>query len=194
MKNILFIIDPQNDFCHPDGKLNCENSETAVKNICELLKNNKFDSVIISYDIHDSDYIETIEGQHLPVEHCLDNEWGSYIHKDIYDATYPFEGHSWRVDKHSFMMDEPEIEYIFNNERNITDYVDDCRIYICGFATDICVLNNALMLKHYFANAYEIYLLENCCAGTTKEMHDKAVDIMKVNHINVVDNPVISQW
>lgn len=186
MKKVLFIIDAQNDFCHPDGSLYCENGEDAVSNIRKLLETEKFDAIISSYDTHDNNYLDTIEGKHLPIKHCLDNNWGNYEHKDIFDAMYPYEAHAWRVNKETFMMDEEEINDIFNSEPNLDGFPQDCEIYICGFATDICVLNNALMLKHLFHDSYEIHLIENCCAGTTKKMHDKAVEIMKVNHINII--------
>lgn len=189
MKKVLFIIDAQNDFCHSDGSLCCENADTAVSNICKLLETEKFDTIVLSFDIHDAYYNESIEGKYLPVEHCVDGTWGCQLHKTVYDAMYPHDNHSWRVNKKTFMMDEEEINDIFNSEPNLDGFPYDCEIYICGFATDICVLNNALMLKHRFSKLYEQYeinLIENCCAGTTKEMHDKAVEIMKVNHINII--------
>ena len=188
MKKVLFIIDAQNDFCHPDGKLNCEGSETAVGNICKLLEKAKPDVVICSYDIHREGYLATNEGLHLPVEHCMDGEWGSFQNKCVYDAMYVYDGHSWRIDKRTFMIEDSEIDDVFNAEERLRDYEDCCEIYICGFATDICVLNNALMLKRHFSDTCEIFLVEDCCAGTTREMHGKAVDIMKVNHINITES------
>ncbi len=187
MKKVLFIIDAQNDFCHPDGTLYCENGADAVNNICKLLEQEHFDAIISSFDTHDDNYyLESMEGKHLPIKHCIENTWGGYLHKDIYDAIYPHELHSWRVNKNTFMMNESEVDAIFETEPNLNGYLYKGEIYICGFATDICVLNNALMLKHRFNDSYEINLIENCCAGTTKEMHDKAVETMKVNNVNIV--------
>lgn len=61
-----------------------------------------------------------------------------------------------------------------------------CEIYVCGFATDICVMNNALLIKGLFPDRFEINVIENCCAGTSTENHNKAIELMKVNHINIL--------
>ncbi len=40
-----------------------------------MKKIKKFDGVIfLTLDTHSDDYLETLEGRHLPVEHCIANE------------------------------------------------------------------------------------------------------------------------
>lgn len=184
MKSVLYIIDAQNDFCTPGGSLCCANAEPAVRNIIDLLKNNEFDSVACTKDSHDDLYLKTIEGKHLPIKHCIYHTDGWKINQDIYNALYHQK--EWlSQEKEQFMLDDYQIEDAFD-DMYIEDE-EDVKIYVCGFATDICVLNNALILKRHFSNKAEIYVISDCCAGTSEEMHNKALDIMKVNHINVID-------
>lgn len=178
MKKCLFIIDAQNDFCTENGALVCKESGEVVKNICELLRTTEFDKIICTLDTHGDDYLETIEGTHLPVKHCIKDTWGHRLNKDVYMELY--NHHWWTVEKNGFMLNMHSLGKLFENEYG------DYEFYVCGFATDICVLNNALMLKGAFPNMGEINLIENCCAGTTKEKHKRAVEMMKNNHINII--------
>jgi len=178
MKKILFIIDAQNDFCSKGGSLLCENADNVVNNICELLKTKKFDEVICTIDTHDSTYLSTKEGEKLPVIHCQKDTWGYFINKDIYDALYE---HKWYIiHKNSFMLEFDDMIECFDVEK------EEYEIYVCGFATDICVLNNALLLKNTVGKWNNVFVIEDCCAGTNSEMHNKAIDIMRTNLITII--------
>lgn len=180
MKKVLFIVDAQNDFCHENGSLNCQDSSIAVKNIIELLHRTQFDMIYTTYDTHkEDDYLESIEGKHLPIKHCIKDTWGQKIHKGIYDALYEQTCDWYTINKETFMVN-PE------NIANVLKYEYKCEIYVCGFATDICVINNALLIKGLFPDRFEINVIENCCAGTSAKNHDKAIELMKVNHINIL--------
>ena len=178
MKKILFIIDAQNDFCSRGGSLVCEHAETAVDNIRRLLETEKFDRIICTLDTHGADYIITKEGQDLPVEHCQKNTWGFLPNRKIYDALY--EPSYEVINKNSFMVKPDDLHNYFDTE------TEKYEIFICGFATDICVLNNALLIKNTLGQLYDVSVIENCCAGTTAEMHVKAIEIMKGNFIKIV--------
>lgn len=53
MKNLLLIIDPQNDFVDPKGSLYVPGAEKQIKNICKLLKSNiEITDIVISQDSH----------------------------------------------------------------------------------------------------------------------------------------------
>jgi nicotinamidase-related amidase len=178
MKKILFIIDAQNDFCSQGGSLLCKNAESAVGNICDLLETHDFDEVVCTIDTHDKNYLETKEGEMLPVEHCIYGTHGCLLNKNIYDRLYR---HKWStISKNSFMMEFDDMIELLDVER------DDYEIYVCGFATDICVLNNALLLKNTVGKWNDGFGIENCCAITSSEIHDKAIEVMKTNLIKIV--------
>lgn len=49
---VLFIVDPQNDFVDPKGSLYVKGAERAIDNICEFIKNEQIDRIIVSQDTH----------------------------------------------------------------------------------------------------------------------------------------------
>lgn len=63
---------------------------------------------------------------------------------------------------------------------------EEHEIYVCGFATDICVLNNALLLKNTVGKWNNVFVIEGCCAGTNSVMHNKTIDIMRTNLITII--------
>ena len=191
MKNILFIIDAQNDFCSDGGSLVCENAKVAVDNICKLLDNNKFDDIICTMDTHDKYYPTTREGDKLAIKHCIEGTWGYELNKDIYVSLY---GNRWKsLQKKQFMipvdvLNEINVRYsAMYSEGGVTK--ENFKVYICGFATEICVLNNALAINSLsFLGHHNIRLIEPCCAGISQTTHKMAVDIMEANHIDIIKN------
>lgn len=53
--------------------------------------------------------------------------------------------------------------------------------------TDICVISNALLLKSHFPEA-KIVVDASCCAGSTPDMHDAALDVMRSCQIDVIND------
>ena len=51
-------------------------------------------------------------------------------------------------------------------------------IELIGLDTDICVISNALIIKAALPEL-PVYVDPSCCAGSTRERHDEAIDIMK---------------
>lgn len=189
MKNILFIIDPQNDFCGHMGALRCENAQQAVDNICELLNINEFDEIVCTKDTHyneDPSYFCTKEGLNLPTPHCIKDTSGWRIHKDIYDALYKHEWYT--MEKNQFMLTPNQLSELEEDYEG-----EECNVFVCGFATDICVISNALALNNTLQNA-DVFLIEPCCAGTTDTAHEKAVEIMKTNQIEIIRTTNIKSY
>lgn len=77
--DVLLVIDLQNDFI--DGALGNDGNEKIVKPIEKLVEN--FDGeVIFTRDSHDENYLQSLEGSHLPVSHCIKNSHGWQIRID----------------------------------------------------------------------------------------------------------------
>ena len=51
-----------------------------------------------------------------------------------------------------------------------------------GLCTDICVVNNAMLLKTFLPET-KIIVDSDCCAGTTQQMHNEALNTMRSCHI-----------
>lgn len=160
--NVLLVIDLQNDFI--DGSLGNEGNEKIVKPIEELIVN--FDGeVIFTRDSHDENYLQTLEGSHLPVSHCIKNTKGWEIRIDTKNNKI--------IDKPSFGSYEL-VEYL--EKLNEKEKIE--KIYMTGICTDICVLSNAILLKNALLDT-EVIVYENLCKGTNEKNHQTALDAMK---------------
>lgn len=182
-KKILIVIDMQNDFI--TGTLANKEAQKILPRVAELIKNFKGD-VIFTRDTHEDDYLETNEGKHLPVKHCVEGTYGHQIHRDLL---------GWRdvivIDKEAFGSFE-----LVNKIRNLYNltgiYVngkepcDELEIHICGTCTDICVVSNAMLLKTAFPE-FKIVVHKKACAGTDWKSHNAALDIMKKCQIEIED-------
>ena len=164
----LIVVDMQNDFI--DGALGTEEAVKIVGNSVKKVKN--FDGhVIFTQDTHSTDYLNTLEGKNLPVEHCIKSTPGWEIRKEILDAAKD----PMIFEKGTF--GSPELaEYL--KKQNVDS------IELIGICTDICVISNALLLKAHMPEV-PISVDARCCAGVTPESHRKALDIMKMCHIEV---------
>lgn len=190
-KKFLFVIDMQNDFI--DGSLGSDDAKKIVPNVVKLIQNwgnDKDHAIWYTYDTHsDSDnsiypkYENTLEGKMLPVKHCIVKTSGWQINEYIMDEIekrHSIYDRAFR--KFTFgsldMIKEASM-YLWENSKS------DDEIHICGLVTNICVVSNALLLRAKFPNL-RIYVHENCCAGTSKEAHDAAVNVMKSCQIEVI--------
>lgn len=177
MKNILIIVDAQNDFCHEKGALSSKEACEAADNIIKMLNKTAFDKIICTMDTHGDNYSETSEGKHLPIPHCKKNTWGWKIREDLYQELYNQQNVSF-LEKEKFSPYPTQLW----TKVGIVDKHD--KIYVCGLCTDICVISTAFAVKNNMEP--EVYLIENCCAGSTPENHFFAVSVMKSCHINII--------
>ena len=167
MKNVLIVIDMQNDFI--DGALGTKEAQAIVPNVKKKIEEYKArgDEVIFTRDTHFENYLETNEGKHLPVEHCIKNTHGWQISDNL--------GNCVGCD----VIDKTTFGY---NKWNRYYYES---IELVGLCTDICVVSNALILKATFPEI-DITVDASCCAGVTPESHQAALTTMKMCQINII--------
>ena len=167
MKKTLIVIDMQNDFI--DGALGTKEAQAIVPNVKKKIEEYKArgDEIIFTRDTHKSNYLETNEGKHLPIEHCIEGTQGWSIADEV---NYPEYKH---INKRTFGYDIWKYLYEFEE------------IELVGLCTDICVVSNALILKAQFPEI-NITVDASCCAGVTPESHQAALTTMKMCQINVI--------
>ena len=173
MKNFLIVVDMQKDFV--DGALGTKEAVAIVP--AAVKKINAFNGeIIVTYDTHVENYIETSEGKNLPVPHCIKGTDGWQLDKNIASA---LEKKSYiAVEKPTFgSVNLPEIIKEKANSEAFS-------IELIGLCTDICVVSNALLLKANFPEA-EICVDPECCAGVTPESHNAALTTMKMCQIKM---------
>ena len=74
MRETLIVVDMQNDFI--DGTLGTKEAQAIVSNVANKIKEykNAGKQVIFTRDTHPENYLETYEGKHLPITHCVDRK------------------------------------------------------------------------------------------------------------------------
>ena len=172
MKNILIVVDMQNDFI--DGALGTKEAVAIVPKVEEKIRN--FDGeVFFTRDTHETYYLETQEGKNLPVKHCIRDTEGWQIRKEL-DALRKTEP----IDKETFGSTDLAADLLALHEDE-----EIGSITLVGLCTDICVISNALLLKATLPEV-PIYVDAACCAGVTPESHENALKAMETCQIKVM--------
>ena len=84
--------------------------------------------------------------------------------KTFNKSTFGSQNLGYYIDSQAFLLSDDE-------------YEEGINVYVCGVCTDICVISNALLIKA-FSPEVKIHVLSSLCAGTTPEMHEKALSVM----------------
>lgn len=174
MKKLLVIIDMQNDFI--DGSLGTPEAQAIVPKVVEKIKNWDGDIAYTQDTHYNKQYLNTNEGRHLPIKHCICGTSGHDLAPSIYGALQSSDCRVERYIKETFGS-------IFL-PRNLRTLKYD-RIEICGLCTDICVITNALSIKTY-CDESDVVVDSSCCAGTTPENHEASLKVMRSCQIEII--------
>ncbi len=174
MNKVLIVVDMQNDFI--DGSLGTAEAKLIVENVVKEIRKD-YSFIYATRDTHHEDYMDTHEGRHLPVLHCVEGSEGWQIRREVQDALN--EKDHAIIDKPTFGSEKLVEELKKRNEECPID-----EITLLGLCTDICVVSNALLIKAAFPQMI-IRVLKDCCAGVTPASHEAALTTMKMCHIEV---------
>lgn len=168
--DILIVVDMQNDFI--DGALGTREAVAIVPYVKKLIENFE-GKVLFTRDTHFENYMDTQEGQNLPVKHCVKDTEGWQIRKELEQMR-----RTEAIDKVTF--GSSDLVKVLEKEENIGS------ITFCGLCTDICVISNVMVTKAFFP---EIPLIVDAagCAGVTPESHKNALQAMKVCQVKVIN-------
>lgn len=170
-KNVLAVIDMQNDFI--DGTLGTKEAEAIVERVAGQIRD--FDGqVVYTRDTHFEDYLNTQEGEKLPVTHCIKGTKGWQIRADL----MALQDENTRIfDKLTFGSVELA-QYL----KEIEDLES---VTLIGLCTDICVISNAMVIKAFMPEV-TVKVKADCCAGVTPQSHDNALEAMKMCQIEIL--------
>lgn len=168
MKHFI-VIDMQNDFC--TGALANKDAVAIIPRIKAEVQAAKAEgaNIIFTRDTHAENYMETGEGKHLPVKHCVKDTEGWQVVPELMEET---DENTLFINKTHFGFDNWP-EYIKEGDE----------VVICGTCTDICVVSNSLALK--MIEGVEVTVIADCCAGLTKESHEAALKTMECCQCNI---------
>ena len=166
MKKILIVIDMQNDFI--DGSLGTGEAVGIVEAVKEKIKEYPPENVIATMDTHGENYMETQEGQYLPVIHCIKGTEGWEIRPGIAELLKGARIYEKPTFGSTAMMED--LKALSEKE--------ELELELIGLCTDICVVSNALLLKAAMPEV-KISVDPACCAGVTPEKHEAALETMR---------------
>ncbi len=170
MKKLLIVIDYQNDFVN--GALGFDGAAALEDKICEKISEYENDEIIYTLDTHGEDYMSTQEGQNLPVPHCIRNTEGHELYGKV---KAKLAGKKF-FEKNTF----PSLNMGKFLEGKAYD-----KIELCGLVSSICVISNAVIAKAACPEA-EIVVNSALTDGADKELHQKALDVMRGLQITVL--------
>jgi len=166
MSKTLIVIDMQKDFV--DGSLGTAEAVAILENVKKKIEEYKQrgDEIIFTRDTHGEDYMNSNEGKHLPVVHCVEGTPGWEIYEGLYT-----EG--------SDIINKPTFGYTGWGDYSFEE------VELIGLCTDICVISNALIIKALFPEI-RVSVDSSCCAGVTPAKHEAALETMRSCQVEVL--------
>lgn len=187
MNKVLIIVDVQNDFC-PGGTLPVADADRIIPMINKLSNSGKFDQIIATEDWHPAGHISfashfgdapfTVRedvGMVWP-DHAVQGTPGAELRPSLDIRPIQLivrKGYRPDVDSYSAFIENDGKHYT-----GIDCLIEpDSDVYICGLATDYCVLNTAVDAKKFaFTN---VYLITDAIAGVAPETSEAALKKMQ---------------
>ena len=186
----LIIVDMQNDFL--TGPLGNEHCRNAIDGVKKLIAAEKWDLVFATKDTHTGVYMKTLEGEKLPVPHCIKESDGWQIEKSIETTAFANDLNFIVVEKPTFGSIDLHKEvfgqytWLYGNQAaEMLGRGADLEFHVCGVCTSICVLANVVLLRAYWPDA-KIVVHADACGDVTKEMHEAAKVCFKAQQCEVV--------
>lgn len=170
MKKALIVVDYQNDFI--DGALGFEGARAVEAEILRLCESYEGD-LIFTFDTHGQDYLQTREGQNLPIKHCIKGSFGWQMPEifapHLQRATRIFEKGSFgSLELANFLREKGYEELAF-----------------CGLVSHICVFSNIILAYNALPNA-SICLYEKATASFDKSLHEAALQILRAYWVKIL--------
>lgn len=166
MKKCLIVVDYQNDFvCGALGFEKAGDIELGIAN-----KINAYhlagNDVIFTFDTHYSDYLESYEGRHLPVPHCIEGTDGHKLYGSVADCVADND----LVFKKSAFGSDAMYEYLKTACYSSVELV--------GVVTNICVTANAVLARTALPDA-DIIVDSALTASNDEQLHKAALKAME---------------
>lgn len=171
MKNILLIVDPQNDFI--TGTLPVEGAAEKMRQLADYILENSssYDHIYITMDTHPTNHMSFIKNGGLWPDHCIYNEqgWELYPHieyalKGCENVDFYLKGNDPTREGYSIFDGERDGDILSYRLRTMLENDDEVYIDVCGIAGDYCVLETLKGLKEIVPTD-NIYVIEDFTAS-----------------------------
>jgi nicotinamidase-related amidase len=170
MKKLLIVVDYQNDFIN--GSLGFEGADSIYPFIKEKIQEyEKSGTIIFLKDTHLPNYLDTMEGKHLPIEHCIYDTEGWLMYGDLEEISKKH-----RVFTKNTFGSTDLFKFLLENS---FDYIE-----LVGLVSNICIISNAVLAKTALPNA-TIVVDKRGTGSSDSTLHKQALSILKNLHIEV---------
>ena len=131
----------------------------------------------MTQDTHPDNYLETNEGRHLPVAHCIAGSEGHALNPLVAEALES-------VPADHFICKPTFGSTLLIEKLKTAAGTEPLEIELIGLCTGICVLSNAILCKATFPES-DVSVDAACCACVTPQSHDTALSAMKLCQIDI---------
>jgi len=173
MKKCLIVVDYQNDFV--SGSLGFSEAAMLEQGVVEKIEKYREhgDRVMFTFDTHLENYMDTQEGRHLPVAHCIEGTEGHKLYGKVADKILETDKKFY---KNTFGSDE--LYQYLKTEQFIS-------IELVGLVSNICVIANAILAKTAQPESTVIVDSKNTASHDSK-LHQATLDVMSGLQIEVI--------
>jgi len=173
MKKCLIVVDFQNDFV--SGSLGFPGAAELEPLIAAKIKQyrDSGDEILFTLDTHGDDYLDTLEGQNLPVPHCIEGTEGH----NLYGQTANLVLSSDKIFRKNTFGSDLLFDYLKSEKFKSIELV--------GLVSNICVISNAVLAKTAQPDT-PILVDANCTASHDKVLNEAVLDVMTGLQIEVI--------
>lgn len=178
-KKVLVVVDMQKDFT--TGVLGNAECVAAISQVVDVIENGKYDTYIATRDTHTENYMNTREGEKLPVIHCVEGTEGWNLVPEVAEALEKAAG------KEVIMFDKPTFGSVSLGEYFREQYGDGSELEVdfVGVCTGICVISNVSVTKAFCPES-KVRVIAKACACVTPDTHETALNAMKTFQVDVI--------
>lgn len=182
---ILVVVDYQNDFVN--GALGFEGADKIDAGIAAKVRARDYDALVITYDTHKENYLNTREGIALPVEHCIYGTDGHNLFGETRNAVTEVQKEKigLHILKETFATSPKEMLGIINDIKRY--FGEDAKVEtveFVGLVTNMCVLSNVVCFQGAFPEA-QMIVHANLVDSFDKELHNKTLDVLEGMQVKV---------
>lgn len=190
MRNVLLIVDPQNDFI--SGSLPVAGAEAKMQKLAEYIKakHTKYDYIFVTMDSHPINHCSFGDNGGIWPIHCISNTEGwelpgylnSVLNETYPEVSYYHKGTNVNKEQYS-IFDNWDDGLVLTNK--IINLCEEGEAYfdVCGIAGDYCVLETLKGLVSLVGNNYISVLDEFTASIDGGEALHK---FLEENNINLI--------
>ncbi len=183
----LVVVDMLYDFI--DGSLACEGAEEAVKETLKFIESKTKDQkededeilgtfpILFVRDHHPANHSSFKEFGGIWPPHCVAGTRGGEIHEDLQPYVNEelsfYKGEDVNLEQYSGFEGKNKAGQSLSEVLELLDTQD---VYVCGIATEFCVMNTCVDL---LKAGFNVHLLSSCIGWVNKEGHKKAITEME---------------